>query len=599
MEDLLSFLSGKIKQKGMTVEEFCNQIGISRQKFYRFVKEPRRFTEQKVRSIVNVLSLNEIEIEQLEKFLYPDQPARSIPSYVSFDHQISEMLSRKLSDELSAENEGIEYTGSEGTVTLESVSSFAHLLTGSSGNTVRTPDPGSSHKYLFTIFNCVPQKVNISDGSFDDTLKDMSSIARVIKAIEDELCPLSPVSIRVRHYLSDSLQERLQQAEKGSKEALALNIQVFNAVLPLMSTAEDYYLEQTRNNRSFWISSGDYCLIQHTVLPVSGSGTAAGQAADPSCSKEQTEYYVLSFNHKGAFKACRLGSEEVSHIYRFMSSGSLPEDDLFTDNSRAIVPNQIYQQHDSQSSQLLIHPDLCFDDIPSELWMSFLNDAVKRPDFPYIEKMFRSLMDPYDQYSFLSFYDLATASISTLAQRIDSSNQNGKIVICHPDGLLNMIHTGLITDLISDAIDYTGRNLSEDYLRFPSSSIRHMLGLIKESIRKRQNTPYVPASELKGINYYILRPNFQYPEITITIYRESGIFPIYSKSRHKNSIINGYYSQAVSHYVYDYIVNDFIEKRGKTLDTAILSDEHSIILIDKLISILDRIDNDQGQGDNL
>jgi hypothetical protein len=48
MSDLLSFIAGSLKQKGMTVDEFCKKIGISRQKFYRFVKEPRRFSSDNI-----------------------------------------------------------------------------------------------------------------------------------------------------------------------------------------------------------------------------------------------------------------------------------------------------------------------------------------------------------------------------------------------------------------------------------------------------------------------------------------------------------------------------------------------------------------------
>lgn len=73
MEDLLSFLTVRLRQKKMTVNEFCGLIGISRQKFYRFVKEPHRFPAESVRSIISALSLNESEVRQLESFLDPRQ----------------------------------------------------------------------------------------------------------------------------------------------------------------------------------------------------------------------------------------------------------------------------------------------------------------------------------------------------------------------------------------------------------------------------------------------------------------------------------------------------------------------------------------------
>ena len=61
MEDLLFFLTGNIKKSGLTVNEFCSQVGISRQKFYRFVKEPFRFTNENIKKIKEVLRMNEAD----------------------------------------------------------------------------------------------------------------------------------------------------------------------------------------------------------------------------------------------------------------------------------------------------------------------------------------------------------------------------------------------------------------------------------------------------------------------------------------------------------------------------------------------------------
>ena len=70
MSDLLSFIAGNLKQNRMTVDEFCRKVGISRQKFYRFVKEPRRFSGDQIRSIIEVLSLSDSEVQTLESYMY-------------------------------------------------------------------------------------------------------------------------------------------------------------------------------------------------------------------------------------------------------------------------------------------------------------------------------------------------------------------------------------------------------------------------------------------------------------------------------------------------------------------------------------------------
>ena len=84
MSDLLSFIAGNLKQQSMTVDEFCRKIGISRQKFYRFVKEPRRFSGDQIRSIIEVLSLSDSEVQALESYMYLKAPAGAAPDSADY-----------------------------------------------------------------------------------------------------------------------------------------------------------------------------------------------------------------------------------------------------------------------------------------------------------------------------------------------------------------------------------------------------------------------------------------------------------------------------------------------------------------------------------
>ena len=193
------------------------------------------------------------------------------------------------------------------------------------------------------------------------------------------------------------------------------------------------------------------------------------------------------------------------------------------------------------------------------------------------------LIDPYDQYAFLSFAELAEAAMNTLEQRTALNNSSGNIVICHPDGLRNFVRTGVITDLISDSEDYLGRTRFGTSLRFPAPMVRNLLLLIRSNIESRQASPVRDPKKYDGLNYYILHPQFPYPEISYVIYKDLSVAPIYNKGRHRNRISNEFLNTAIGTLLYNYVTDTMLRNRGNDLDSQILSDEHAIALIDKLL----------------
>ena len=51
-------LEYEIKKKGMTVEEFCRKIGISKSAYYRKVSQKTEFTQGEISKTVDVLGLD-------------------------------------------------------------------------------------------------------------------------------------------------------------------------------------------------------------------------------------------------------------------------------------------------------------------------------------------------------------------------------------------------------------------------------------------------------------------------------------------------------------------------------------------------------------
>ena len=157
-------------------------------------------------------------------------------------------------------------------------------------------------------------------------------------------------------------------------------------------------------------------------------------------------------------------------------------------------------------------------------------------------------------------------------------------MVCHTEGLQNFVRTGIITDLITEEIDYTGENLVQAPLRFPAPMVADLLRMIKESILRRMSSVLTDPAQYDWTNYYILKPQIPYPEVSYVINREYGIFPIYSKSRHKNMLTNAYQNPAVGTLFYDHVVNKIIGRHRSEMESEILSDELSIAFLDKLIA---------------
>ena len=56
------YLSYVIRNRKYLIEDFIVELGMSKQTFYKKVKEPKRFTYQEMMKIVEILNLNESEI---------------------------------------------------------------------------------------------------------------------------------------------------------------------------------------------------------------------------------------------------------------------------------------------------------------------------------------------------------------------------------------------------------------------------------------------------------------------------------------------------------------------------------------------------------
>ena len=572
MEDLLFFLTGNIKKSGLTVNEFCSQVGISRQKFYRFVKEPFRFTNENVKRIKEVLRMNEADASFFDSRLGGGTPPASHTDPSDYNRLISDLLSRSPSVELSKNKDNIEYLNTSDSAARLSAESFARVIAGAGlhGISVHTAE-ALQHEYAFTVYNCTLKAENCTSHEYAPS-NSILTIARIIRRLEDILSSSQGVRIGVRHYLSAHRTELMSDHNTGNSEAMCFNIRLLNDILPLLSYVEDYKVDTYGLTHRFWTEHSDLCMIEHRW-----NGGSEGNNIN-------TEYYALVFSHNGECSACRLGSEEASGIFRFLSIDTWNKAGIPFEQSAPANPNQAYYEMDRNYKSVLIHPDPCFDDIPKDMWLALYETVRSREDRGIFENIFRKLMDPYDQYAFLDFDALVHLTVTILDQRTQEGSRMGKIIICHPEGLRNFAKTGIITDLVSEDVDYTGKDLVQTPIRFPAPMVANLLRLIRESVIRRMSSPHGVPALTDSANYYIFKPQTPYPEISYVINREYGVFPIYNKGRHKNTLTNAYQNPAVGNLMYDFVVNRIIGRQGAELDSVILSDEHTIAFLDNLIA---------------
>ena len=576
----------------MTVNEFCEKIGISRQKFYRFAKEPRRFTKENLYAIENVLQLSEKDAMLLRTYLSP-----SIAVPVNADRSryialITALFRQRPSEDLSVNMYNIEYNDTSGSATMHSPDTIARIMAGPcrrtdaplTGGVPENADARICHEYAFTIYNCAPSPEGASSMSSFAARKSMITIARITNVLERILFPANRYRLYMRHYLSESRRKLVLNEDLNDRDAVLYNLQFLNCILPLLSSVPDYSIDTSANMRQYWTSHSNFCLVEHKCTP-------AGPEEDPFQSREPemsgdtcTEYYILLFSDTGECSVCRLGNEEAFHIFRFLSIDTRDKSFLSSIQHAPVDPNQYYYELDQKVKNILIHPDLCFDDIPREMWTVLYEEVKTSSNRDYFEAVFRSLIDPYDQYAFLDFDNIVNAAITTLEKRHMMNDRLGRIILCHPEGLSALARTGIIQDLVSDEVDYTGMQRNGTPLRFPAPMIRHLLELIRSNIQSRIDSPGQAPDKSGSENYYILHPNFPYPECSSVIYKDYGYTAIYNKGIDRHKITGIFRNCAIGTVLYDYVTNKMLRDRGKDLDSGVLSDEHAVALLDKLIN---------------
>ena len=150
--------------------------------------------------------------------------------------------------------------------------------------------------------------------------------------------------------------------------AVRFKLRLLSDVIPLLSAMEDYRIDTSGITRRFWTDHSDLCLIEHRY--------SEEYSDDNPC----TEYFALVFSDSGECSVCRLGREEASNIFAFLSIDIQDKNSMPPGKADMKNPNLAFFRLDKNSKSILIHPDLCFADIPREMWMALYDIVKDRPD---------------------------------------------------------------------------------------------------------------------------------------------------------------------------------------------------------------------------
>ena len=91
LDDMLSFVSKRIKKTdGTNMKRLIDGCGITKSKFYRYMAEPYRFSDQQIKTMATILALSETETDILFSFKKTSQ--NSLTEKTGIFHQVRKIL---------------------------------------------------------------------------------------------------------------------------------------------------------------------------------------------------------------------------------------------------------------------------------------------------------------------------------------------------------------------------------------------------------------------------------------------------------------------------------------------------------------------------
>ena len=469
MEKMRDFISLHLKRKGMSIDDLLAKCSISRSMFYRFLKEPFRFSDNQLELISEALEISSNEKSKLYVF-------KSDYNYVdSMSDEIeAEILGILFSNpyELKTNKIDFEYYDfyKNRTYVLD-VDSLVDMLS-DHADQVEHSDANCFKCYL-TIYNCT-------------SAQKVSSIYQLLSSLKNKFGQKFD-TFRIIHYVN------YQQDDLLSK------LRTLKIHLPLYAILPYYHLVNMDLTAHPWASHVDFFTLKYSNHPNSAASDWRYMVGNIECSRRAYAYSTDNYS-----------------LYRFFTCDLDEQNTDFEVNS-GIGPlkfNILYKNLSSTTRQILISPELCWSAIIPSTCYNLFERAKNGANC----KIIRNIADPDGAFALYSDDQLSEFGANSLKSRFEISEKNETINILTINGLETFTTQNITTDVLAFNETFTKTEVLLQ-LEFIKSRLGDMASSGQQSfyiINAKLNQPLFRFWIIKGVLLGMFSPENGKPLFAVT-----------------------------------------------------------------------------------
>lgn len=531
MEDMLTFVSRKIKsQDSLSMQELIEKMGLTRSMFYRFIKEPWRFSDSDFDKLSEILSLDNEEEIILKSFKNTES---SYLDAVKFNEN-------KTDDEKDRINRIIHKLIFEPPIVKPTGRSKAYTLFGSNDDQLSQSQD--------TILKC--------------------STNDIINRISNNLAkkPSGQEKLFINIYVFNTY----------SKDKVSLPYELINGIYHIENIMNVYNIHslQIINKRNMSLverleafnSLQQTCVLQNHVIRLSAINKD-GIASLDCCIVEyidkvgKTKYAFIIFNSTDGALIHEFENKSLFEFLCYECNEYLNFNSTMMPIYNLILFNKNIAEITMNYRRTSITPYLCVEDFTPQVLerakQSFSNNSE-------VVRKLRSVCDKDGVFNALSDTQYLNALIDGFKSRHLSNEENESVNLISASGLKNFADTGLTIDTKPFGIVLDNYSIIE----------------VLEYIKSRLGSTFTG----KGQRFYIIKPLYYKENFALVNFRNYSIgFGIDFEQTIQP--FSGFYEKEMTIVIHDYIHDVVLQKENqKKFNSPIYTDERAAEFIDSLIN---------------
>ena len=547
----LSFMSGLIKEKGLTTEGFIDKAGLNKSQFYRGAKEPDKyFTDTDLLNMAKILELDDNQKSILFSYKIKKDPEHNeINNWI---HKImyTDPYEHKAEDRYDFDCYEKSTDNSNPNIMKRSDKTLAKYIV----DLCSDPDAEVKlhHSIHITIFNCYNRE-------------KLSALSNLFLEIEKDILG-KDISLRINHFLNVS-------TEQIESKTIIDKLEQLYIIMPLISTFTDYNILERNLSFPIWNKDDDLCLIKYELQ-------------NPKAEKDKKvkcNYFILNMNRKGKCYVLLLLGENQKYIYDYFRIDAWGLSFDKKSNNNLLNVNVSIYEYAINHKKIVYYDTLCFDNIRQDYWEVLKNTI----DLKFKEAL-TNILDPNGILGSFSIEQKLQYGIEYIGKRYKENEKMGAINIISAIGLAEFAKNGYIADLNIDvSINADSEKvILGDNIKFDSIVVGEILTEIKDRLGKNvKNEGYQ--------EYYILKPRSLNKQYSFSIYQNKNIWPLSPESLHRFDKLALYEDPDVANAMYSYIIDEIINKQNNP-ESIIMSKDEASTYIDRLIENLNLSNSKNG-----